>query len=39
MLSPSENTAEFIRALIEDIAGLIAISILFVAGLALPLWF
>ena len=34
----SEMTATDIRGVIEDVAGLVAICVLFVAGLGLPLF-
>lgn len=33
-----ELNAANIRAVIEDVAGLVAICVLFVAGLGFPLW-
>jgi len=35
----SEMTATDMRGVIEDVAGLTAICVLFVAGLGMPLWF
>lgn len=35
----SELNAADMRGVIEDVAGLTAICVLFVAGLGLPLWF